>query len=132
MSVKERILQVVDSQSISKDKFFSEIGYSAGNFRGENMKKQISSDILVTIVTKFNVNAHWLLTGEGEMYQNNNAVHDPDEGYGINKDREKELLESNLEKAEKLIKHLEQENARLRKIIPKCSQEKQPRAGRAS
>lgn len=138
MSVKERILQIVDSQPITKETFFSEIGYSAGNFRGENIKKQVSSDVLVTIVTKFRVNAHWLLTGEGEMYQDYNAVSEQEEVYG-DKNNNIKLLQSNLDKAEKLIAILEKENDRLekendqlKKNIPKSNREKQPRAGRAS
>lgn len=139
MSVKERILQIIEYQNITKEKFFSDIGYSGGNFRGENLKKQIGSDVLVTIVTKFNIDAHWLLTGEGEMYRNNNKAHDPTEIYGSHHMTDRMLIESNLAKAEKLIAFLEKENARLerendilRKKIPKDDREKQPRAGRAS
>ncbi|OYT15210.1 MAG: hypothetical protein B7C24_14325, partial [Bacteroidetes bacterium 4572_77] len=34
----------------------------------ENGKRAISKDIIEKLVTKCNVNGHWLLTGEGEMF----------------------------------------------------------------
>lgn len=131
--IKERILYIAKDQGFSKLKFFEILGVSSSGYREDNMDRPVVSDLLEKIVIKFNINAHWLLTGEGEMYQNQNMTADPEGGYE-RKDRDilVERLESELRKADKIIALLEKENDRLRKMIPKDPREKQPRAGRAS
>ncbi len=67
-NIKERILYYTDFKGFSKERFFSDLGVTYGNFKGSAKEKALSSDVLAKIVTKYpEINTHWLLTGKGEM-----------------------------------------------------------------
>lgn len=67
-TIKERILEYTDRKGLSKEKFFSELGVTYGNFKGKAKEKSLSSDVLAKIVTKYtDINTDWLLTGNGKM-----------------------------------------------------------------
>lgn len=69
-NIKERVLQLSELKHIPKEKFFSELGVTYGNFKGEAKKKALSSDIVAKIVTMYDdVNAEWLLTGRGPIFK---------------------------------------------------------------
>lgn len=62
-------MQIAKYYSISYEKFFPNIGVSYANFRGNAKKTPINSDVLAILLTKYkNINATWLITGEGEMF----------------------------------------------------------------
>lgn len=66
--IKERILQISNNENISYEKFCEMIGTTYGNFKGENKKRPINSNVLENILTLFpNYNPDWLLTGSGNM-----------------------------------------------------------------
>lgn len=67
-NIKERILHYTDYKGFKKDKFFSDLGVTYGNFKGKAKEKSLSSDVLAKIVTSYpEINLEWLLTGKGEM-----------------------------------------------------------------
>lgn len=67
-NIKERILCLADTKGYKKEEFFKVLGLSYGNFKGENKKRPINSNALADIITLIpDVNAEWLLTGNGEM-----------------------------------------------------------------
>lgn len=67
-NIKERIMQIAKNQNISYESFFEKIGVSYGNFKGDNKKRPINSNVLENILTIYpNVNPEWLLTGKGEI-----------------------------------------------------------------
>lgn len=70
-NIKERILYIAEYKGISKEKFFTELGVTYGNFKGKAKEKALSSDVLAKIVAKYpDINTYWLLNGIGEMLKN--------------------------------------------------------------
>lgn len=119
MNIKQRILQIADIQDITKEKFFSNLGYSSANFRGKNLDKQVGSDVLEKIVTIYEISSHWLLTGHGSMYQENNVVGEPPASYSSDeRERIIRLMEDRLRDKEKIIRMLEREVEDLRAKLP--------------
>ncbi|MDN3621305.1 S24 family peptidase [Polaribacter undariae] len=67
-NIKERVLEISDFKGIGKEKFFSDLGVTYGNFKGKAKEKALSSDVLAKIVSKYpEINLEWLLLGKGEM-----------------------------------------------------------------
>ncbi|MCW3106528.1 MAG: hypothetical protein JWQ09_1034 [Segetibacter sp.] len=67
-NIKERILKVAENQKVNKETFFEELGLGYGNFKGKAKETQPGADIIAKIIAKYpNINVKWLLTGEGEM-----------------------------------------------------------------
>ncbi len=86
-NIKERILQFVEYKGIAKEFFFEKIGVTYGNFKGKAKQKALSSDTLATIVTSFpDLNATWVLTGNGPMIKENAPPAPPNEDYNKLKD----------------------------------------------
>ncbi len=109
MSVKRRIIEVVEIQGIVKEKFFHEIGVTSANFRGKALDSSLSSDVLAKILTVMpGVNIVWLLTGNGEKFLQNNAVADADL---LNKSNKTEKLYQDL------LEVKDHENRILREMI---------------
>lgn len=69
-NIKERILQLSELKSVSKEIFFKNLGLTYGNFKGKSKETPINSNALVDILTKYpDVNPTWLLTGDGEVFK---------------------------------------------------------------
>lgn len=67
-SIKDRVVQVLEAQKIPKESFFKSIGMTSSNFRGDAKKTPLNSDAIANILSKLpQINALWLLTGDGEM-----------------------------------------------------------------
>lgn len=65
-SIKRRIAQLPDFLGISKTSFFSSIGVAPSGFRGEALNGDVSSDVIVRIMTCYpSVNIEWLLQNQG-------------------------------------------------------------------
>ena len=70
-----------------------------------------SKTLIVSIIKKFSIDAHWLLTGEGEMYRRaENRVRENGGNYN-----EKQLLEE--------VMRLRRENARLKEALVRLATE---------
>lgn len=138
MQMFERIRKLYEYQGFNSLNDFSlnGLGYSSPQKlnRLKDPKKKPSYDILVDILTKFReVNARWLILGDGPMISNKYEASEPMSTYGTaGKDQIIEMLRSKIEDKEEIILLLKRENEMLRKNAPKSEREKQPRAGRAS
>ncbi|GIJ95116.1 hypothetical protein CAPN002_23340 [Capnocytophaga stomatis] len=67
-TIKENILHFIDFKGIKKEEFYNKTGISSSNFKGINKKSEIGGDKIVKILTEYpEINANWLITGEGEM-----------------------------------------------------------------
>lgn len=67
-NIKERILQIAEYKGVAKEKFFSEIGMTYGNFKGKSKETPINSNALEDIISNHpEINIKWLVTGNGEM-----------------------------------------------------------------
>lgn len=74
-NIKERILYFTDFKGFSKEKFFEELQVTYGNFKGKAKNQALGSDIIERIIAKYpEINAEWLLTGEGEMLKNTGNI----------------------------------------------------------
>lgn len=115
-------MHIADSQGLSRRNFFQQLGVSSSGYRDDKMDRPVVSDLLHDIVIKFNINAHWLLTGEGDMYVSSENISEPAPTY-LKDDKEQLIatLKSLLQEKEKVIKRdekiieiLERENNELR------------------
>lgn len=69
--IKERIIQIVEIKGIKKEDFYKNIGMTSANFRGKAKETPINSNAIVNILSNIpEINLYWLLTGEGEMFNN--------------------------------------------------------------
>ncbi|MAC86386.1 MAG: peptidase S24, partial [Flavobacteriales bacterium] len=91
--IKQRIKYISEKQNIKKEFFFNSIGMTSANFRGEKLYRPINSKAIETILSIYpEINLHWLVTGQGEMYVKDIEVNLSDE------------LEHNYQSAKKLFK----------------------------
>lgn len=66
-SIKDRVVQVAESQGISKEAFFKSIGMTSASFRGKAKETPLNSNAIVNIITKYpNVDLYWLLNGRAK------------------------------------------------------------------
>ena len=75
-TIKKRILQFIDNQSIAKVDFFDKTGINYSNFKGKSLNSELSGDKLTEIITTYAyLNSEWLLTGEGKMLKEDRENH---------------------------------------------------------
>jgi SOS-response transcriptional repressor LexA len=68
VSIHERLRQLVEAKAGGKNTVFADkLGVNEANVRGYTKNVVPKADILERIVTTYDVNARWLLTGEGRM-----------------------------------------------------------------
>lgn len=66
--IKDRIVQVLEFKRIPKENFYTKIGMTSANFRGDAKKTPLNSTAIENILSEIiDLNAEWLLTGNGEM-----------------------------------------------------------------
>ncbi|MGB0879506.1 MAG: hypothetical protein ACPGTO_02965 [Polaribacter sp.] len=74
-SIKDRVVEIAERQSISKEAFFKSIGMTSASFRGKAKETPLNSNAIVNIITKYpEVDLHWLLAGNAKRvipYQEN-------------------------------------------------------------
>lgn len=72
-NIQERIKTLVDTLADGRNTTFAkEIGVSEANIRSYLRGVSPKADFLEQVVRKYDINAHWLLTGEGEMTAKDN------------------------------------------------------------
>lgn len=82
MDINKRILQFIEYKGISQRSFFTKIGYSNTVSRSKNIGIEKIAKILKTFPE---INAEWLLFGEGKMIKElDNMVIEPGVVYGQN------------------------------------------------
>ncbi len=75
-NVKRRVMFLADSLGIGHKRLIEEIGMTYSNFTGKASETPLNSNAIAKILASYpNVNAHWLLTGEGEMFKNPDLVY---------------------------------------------------------
>ena len=61
-------MYISESNGVTREKFFEDLGITYGDFKGKAKEKALSSDVLAKIITKYpEISSEWLLTGNGEM-----------------------------------------------------------------
>ena len=73
MSIAERLVKIRKSLSINQGDFAKTFEISQSSYaRYETGESLLNSEKMSLLVTKLNIDTHWLITGEGEMFRNNN------------------------------------------------------------
>ena len=75
--IKNRIVKFVDYKGFNKKEFYNSIGSSDSNFRSSALKSEVNASVITKILSETNVNAIWLITGEGEMLTDTVSDKDP-------------------------------------------------------
>lgn len=77
MTIKERILTIIEAKGQAKSKFFEDTGIAASNFKGKGKDSDLGSSKLVKILSLFpDINSDWLLTGQGDMIRKDCNIND--------------------------------------------------------
>lgn len=67
-TIKERILQIVESKGVKRVDFCREIGISTANLRGSAKNTAVNSDTVANILSLYqDISPDWLISGQGEM-----------------------------------------------------------------
>lgn len=67
--IKERLIRILEHKGIPKGNFYKKIRMTSANFRGNAKKSPLNSNAIENILSELpQINAHWLLTGKGEMF----------------------------------------------------------------
>ena len=70
MTIKERVMQLLEVKGVAKENFFAEIGITSANFRGAAKLTPLNSTAIANIFTIIpDVNLEWLITGKGDMFK---------------------------------------------------------------
>lgn len=73
-SIKDRVLRIAEEKGIQKVAFFKALGLSYASFKGAQKNSALSSDALSTVLRHFaDVNAEWLVLGQGDMFKDQTA-----------------------------------------------------------
>ncbi len=74
-NTKYRILHYIDSKGISKSSFYEETGLKRGLLDKDKMDSTVTDVFIAKILAKYkDINADWLLTGNGSMLKNEKVV----------------------------------------------------------
>lgn len=72
--IKGRILEYIDYKNITKESFYKESGVTASNFKGKGIESELGGDKIAKILSLYDdLNAEWLLTGNGDMIKKPNT-----------------------------------------------------------
>lgn len=79
--IKERILQFIENQEITKKDFCDKTKISYANMRGKSLFSEIGGEQISEILSQYGeISPEWLLLGKGEMLRNtttaNNQAND--------------------------------------------------------
>lgn len=106
--ITDRVLKIIENKNLSIRSFEVKIGTSNGQIsKCIARKSAIKSDVLAKILEFCpEIDANWLVTGEGEMYKNNNNV-----GSGRMREEDmvsRELYDMAVSQKDKLIEQLDE------------------------
>lgn len=122
-NIKERVLQIAKYKEIPYEKFCENIGMTYGSFKGAAKERPLNSDAIDNIISIHSeINADWLITGNGEMLKTSDfspSINQLPNTITEDKDilrHEIELLAEN-KYLKKRLKDLELENERMLKEL---------------
>lgn len=70
--IKERLLEYLKINKITKQNFCEKTGISLWNITGKSVKSELGGEQIAKIIGQFpNLNPDWLLLGKGEMLRKN-------------------------------------------------------------
>lgn len=126
-SIKERILYVAKIKGVRMADFCKSIGQTYGNYKGENLKTAVSSDVLAKLLTIYpDVNTDFLLRGTGEAITTagqvaGHSLSISGDNHGTNMIglSTQELHTSNGASSNELVRSLMDEIAYLRELVSK-------------
>jgi len=76
-SIGFRIRKIRTERNLTQDEFSNKIGIKQANLSHiENKGMKITIDILNKIISDFDIDANWLLSGKGDMYRNEQKIGD--------------------------------------------------------
>ena len=113
--ISERLRELAKAENIRMGQFEAKYGFSQGYLaKNLNNPKSLNSDSVANIIKDFpEVNARWLMTGQGEMYITKDDLQTLHENIK-SRDREIkaltrriEILEQDLDEKKTIIKYLE-------------------------
>lgn len=115
-NIKERVIEVAENQSGSKEQFFRNIGMTSASFRGKAKDSPLNSNAIANIITKYpKVDLYWLLTGEKEE-TSTSVVNEPGAEYKTAQDICKEKDEI-IKMLKSQIKDLKADKEDLKKLL---------------
>lgn len=112
--IKDRIIQLIENKGLPKEIFYKKIGVTSANFRGKAKESDVGSITIAKIFSEIpDANLKWLITGEGEILDNNisKMKKEQDNEYKELAESRKEIIELQKEK----IQNLEKEIAKFKK-----------------
>lgn len=75
-NTKERILQFIEIQGITKSIFFEKTGIKRGFLDADKLEGSVSDVFLAKIIATFpEINPEWLITGKGSMLKEEKATY---------------------------------------------------------
>ena len=70
MEIAEQLRLIRKEKGLTQQQFASELGVSTATIASvENGSRDMPKNLMKSLVKKFSIDANWLLTGEGEMFQ---------------------------------------------------------------
>ena len=77
--IKERILQFIENQGITKKDFCNKTKISYANMRGKSLLSEIGGEQISEILSQYDeISPEWLLLGKGEMLRNTTTANNQD------------------------------------------------------
>ncbi len=75
-NIKRRVMVLADALNIGHKYLAEQIGMTYSNFTGKASETPLNSNAVANILSIYpEVNAHWLLTGEGEIFKKGSVIY---------------------------------------------------------
>ena len=96
-SIKERILQYLNNQGITKVEFCNKIDISYSNLKGKSLESEFGGEQIAKILTVFpELNPDWLLLGKGSILRESDKILSQNgENFVVSEKIFREILEEN-------------------------------------
>lgn len=121
MTIKERVMQILEYKGIAKENFFTQIGMTSANFRGNARFTPLNSNAIANIFAIIpDLNLVWLITGQGSMLKSAAPVADNKFAMELieKKDETIKKLERTIWEQEKQIEELKKVSAISTSTLP--------------